>query len=139
MISFQPVRLISKKKSGSAKQKKFHNARCLFRVEAKRLQDGWVTLKFIPEIQHGSETFRPTAGRLKWQMTTSQAKHPLYEQQFELTLNMGEMAMITSQGEAPHSLGTQFFTESKQDKEAVQRLLVVRLVDVATTKGIKTE
>ncbi len=131
------------KKRGTAKQKEFSQARCLFRVEARRLQEGWVTLQFIPEIQHGDKKLRHTAGDRSWNFTTSQAKYPLYEQQFEITLNVGEMAMITSQGEKTNSLGTRLFTQAidndNDSEEAMQRLLVVRLKDVSTSQGIKTE
>ncbi len=136
---FSTCQVNIQKKTGLVKQKIFENARCLFRVEAHRLQEGWVTLQFIPEIQHGTKQLRHTAGNRNWKLTTSQAKYSLYEQQFEITLNMGEMAMISSQGESSNSLGQQFFSEAKEDKEAVQRLLVVRLVDIATTQGVKTE
>ncbi|VAX41328.1 hypothetical protein MNBD_PLANCTO02-395 [hydrothermal vent metagenome] len=136
---FSTCQVTIQKKTGDVKKKTFENARCLFRVEAHRLQEGWVTLQFIPEIQHGAKQLRHTAGKRNWKLTTSQAKYSLYEQQFEITLNMGEMAMISSQGESPNSLGQQFFSETKEDKEAVQRLLVVRLVSIATAQGVKTE
>ena len=127
------------KRKGIARQKEFTNARCLFRVEARRLQEGWVKLHFIPEIQHGAKKLRHTAGDRGWNFTTSQAKYPLYEQQFEMTLNVGEMAMITSQGDETNSLGQKFFTKSDEHEEPMQRLLVVRLKEVTTSQGIKTE
>ena len=83
--------------------------------------------------------YAPQQANENWKLTTGQAKHPLYEQQFKITLNMGEMAVITSQGQSSHSIGQRFFVGSNQQEEEVQRLLVVRLKNIATAKAIKTK
>jgi len=112
----------------------FENARCVLRVKAERLQDGWAKLEFTPEIHHGRLGWRPMATEVGWKGTTSQKVHRLYHHRFSLTLNTGEMAVITGNHNRPGSLGARFFL----DGNGMQRVLFVRLADVATREPIST-
>jgi len=118
--------------------KDFQHARCLFRVTVERQQDGWVKLKFLPEIHYGEQKVRPRATQGGWHLRTTQQVHPFYQQQFELTLNLGEMAAITSTGEKSNSLGSQFFIGNNENQHT-QRLLVVRLANMGNRDGIYSD
>lgn len=115
----------------------FENARCVFRITAERLQDGWAKLEFTPEIHHGRETYRAMANENSngFVGTTSQRIYRLYNLRFSMKLNVGEMAVITSEQKHPDSLAGSFFVEGLGNS-AVQRLLIVRIADVATTPAI---
>ena len=107
-------------------KKQYQMAKCLFRVTAHRVQDGWASLEFTPEILHGTERPRANPGEQDWNMINSQIKEPLYAQRFSVTLNVGEFAMVTARDNAPGTVGHRFFVGPEGD-DGIQRLLLVRL------------
>lgn len=109
--------------------KDFHMARCVMRIKAQRLQEGWATLEFLPEIHHGQRRFRPISSESGWKGGTSQKIHRLYSQRFSLTLNVGDMAVISADNRMPDSLGGHFFMAGEPGDQ-VQRVLIVRLIDI---------
>lgn len=107
----------------------YTNAKCVLRTRLEREQDGWVRLHFLPEIHHGSAWLRPVATSLDWTSRRQQEIEPLYDQQFSLSLNLGEMAVITAETLAEDSAGAAFF-RSLDETGRLQRLLVVRVADM---------
>jgi hypothetical protein len=108
----------------------FKNANCVFRLKAERLQDGFANLKFIPEIQHGENKYRHLATEEGWVGRTSKELAPFFHQQFEMNLNIGEMAIISVDPGKAGSLGNSFFVSNEENKIPKQRLLVVRLAEM---------
>ena len=108
----------------------FTNANCVFRVQAERLQDGYAHLRFIPEVQHGENTFRHIATEDEWVGRTSQELTPFFHQQFELNLNIGEMAVISADPEKAGSMGNAFFLTYQENEVPKQRIMVVRLSEM---------
>lgn len=106
--------------------KAFENARCLFRITAQKLQDGWATLEFQPEIRHGQYGWRPMFLEDGLSGRTSQIVHPLFTHGFSVSLNQGEMVVISADSKNPDSLASQFF-QAPGEASQMQRLLVVRL------------
>ena len=109
--------------------KDFQTARCVMRIKAKSLQKGWATLEFLPEIHHGQRRYRPMSSEAGWSGGTSQKIHRLYSQRFSVTLNVGDMAVISADNLMPGSLGGHFFMAGDQGDQ-VQRVLIVRLTDI---------
>ena len=103
----------------------YANARCTFRVTPHRVQEGWVRLEFLPEIQHGDERLRPTAGAEAWELTSSQQVDRLYSLRFSVMLNLGEMALVSARENSPGTPGQRFFIGP--DDGSIQRLLLIRL------------
>ncbi len=146
-------------------QKTLENVRGVFRMKAKRLQPGWARVEFLPEIHHGRMVNRPMAIAGGWQLQTSQAIERLYRQKFALDLNMGEMLIITGDVLPENCLGKHFFhsnmftdansqttpngvplPNSGQNEEPIsgskpeiQRLLIIRLADLATAESLYSE
>ncbi len=120
------------------KLKDYDNVRCLFRVKAQRLQDGWAKLEFLPEIHYGDRSLRYAATDAGWYQQTSQRINRLFGQRFEVTLNLGEMVLITADGKNPRSAGRHFFVGADDDAK-VQRLLVVRLAGMGNTQPVYAE
>jgi len=116
----------------------FEHARCVFRLRAGRHQPGWARLEFQPEIHFGQNRLRHEAGESSWELKTSQQIHKLFGQKFEVTLNQGEMVVISSGRTNPATPGHHFFAGGQEDGH-MQRLLVVRLVDMQTTLGVRSE
>lgn len=103
--------------------KTFENVRGVFRLKAKRLQEGWARIELLPEIHHGRMTNRPVAVRGGWQLQTTQAIERLYNQQFSLDLNLGEMVVITGNVEPADSVGRHFFHAGEYSDTDMRRAL----------------
>ena len=109
-----------------ARTRTLENARCIYRVTAERLQDGWAKLDFVPQVQHGGQRLRREAGDAGWQFTSSPRAETFHAQRFSVQLNVGEMAVISAADGTPDSLGRLFFLGPDETAD-IQRLLVIRL------------
>lgn len=109
--------------------KSYSNAKCILNVQIDREQDGWVRLNFTPEVHHGQNWLRPVATQLDWTRRRGQLVEPLFDQKFSLSLNVGEMAVITAEGNDHESAGHSFF-RSVHESGGLQRLLVVRVANM---------
>lgn len=119
--------------------KEFENARCIMRVKAHKVQDGWARLEFTPEIHYGAQQMRRTPTNIGWQLENRQNTTPLYNQRFEVTLNVGEMTVITATDDvAPNSAGYFFFRGTEQ-KSNIQKILVVRLSNMSKVDGVRSK
>ena len=119
--------------ANGAEEREYKNARCIFRVMARCVQNGWVQVDFLPEIHHGEQAMRYEAADVGYTMRASQKIEPLFGQRFSVNLNVGEMAVMTCNSDDPKSAGRHFFVRTNDDGVEVQRLLVVRLADMAKT------
>ncbi|MEZ6047304.1 MAG: hypothetical protein R3C11_17330 [Planctomycetaceae bacterium] len=102
---------------------------CRLRVVPRRTQDGWIKMEIQPEIHHGQKAMRPTANLTGLQQKFSQQILPIFSQRFEVEMNVGEMLLITSEGDDTHSLGHHFF-RSHQEAGDMQRLILIRLANI---------
>ncbi|MDA0284562.1 MAG: hypothetical protein O3B13_03765 [Planctomycetota bacterium] len=109
--------------------KTYSNARCILNVQIDREQDGWVRLNFTPEIHHGQNWLRPVATQLDWTRRRGQLIEPMFDQKFSLSLNVGEMAIVTADGDDKETIGNSFF-RSVHESGGLQRLLVVRVANM---------
>lgn len=121
-----------KRRNTEGKTDTFENARCLFQMRAERLQDGWARLELIPEIHHGSVTNRPRATHGGWTMRTSQQVERLFKHRFQLNMNLGEIVVVAQSSDDDESLAGHFFSYEDENGEPRQRLLVLRLAEMAT-------
>jgi hypothetical protein len=111
------------------KTKTYSNAKAVLRVHVDREQDGWVQLRFVPEIHHGQKLLRPFATAEDWTRRRSQNIEPIYGQQFSMNLNVGEMALVTSDEVKAHQVPSVFF-RSVDEGGHLQRLLVIRVANM---------
>ncbi|MBI1313291.1 hypothetical protein GC176_18525 [bacterium] len=115
--------------------KTWSDAKAVLRVRVEREQDGWVRLVCTPEIHHGKAWLRPIATPQDWQHQRTQNIEPLYELQFELSLNLGEMGVVTALNDVERSsaeldsVGHAFF-HSVEPTGKLQRLLIIRVADM---------
>ncbi len=122
--------------AGEPRQQTYENARCVFRVTPERLQDGWVRVEFIPEIHHGEMKLRAVPGDQDWQQIPSQLIDPLFDERFSVELNLGETVVLSASGDDPESVGHHFFRGGTTGHK-LQRLLIVRLVDMKRLDGVR--
>ncbi len=107
----------------------YENAKAVLRMRVEREQDGWARLHFLPEIHHGEALLRPVPGQFEWTRRRLPEVESLYDQQFSLSLNLGESAVVTVGENKPGSVGHSFF-RSLDKAGRLQRLLVVRVTDM---------
>ncbi|MBS0206057.1 MAG: hypothetical protein JSS49_24455 [Planctomycetes bacterium] len=117
----------------------YDQVRCMFRLKSARLRDGWVRIDFQPEIHHGELRARitPTEDSLAasgfsgpggWAYQNRQKVDVRHAQHFSLTLNVGEIAIVTALTDPPDSMGRSFFCR-EEDGRLMQRVLIVRVAD----------
>lgn len=111
----------------------FDLARCVLRLSAAPIQDGWVRLDFQPEVHHGDHRLRHVATDGGFRLRESQEVVPVYPLQFSTELGLHEMVVVGWEPRAEQSLGRHFFVGHDEDA-ARQRLLVVRVAGVEKGK-----
>lgn len=117
------------------------NVRFVLHLSAERFQPGWARLKFRPEVHTGERRLRHVAGENGWNYQTAQEVTPLFNQQFDVTINQGELVVVGLKPSASADsglLGRHFLAAADQGRH-LERLLVVRLVDMHTTVGVRTD
>ena len=111
------------------KTKTYSDAKAVLRVHVDREQDGWVQLRFVPEIHHGQKLLRPFATAEDWTRRRSQNIEPIYGQQFSMNLNVGELVLVTSEKAEAQQVPSVFF-RSVDEEGHLQRLLVIRVANM---------
>lgn len=118
-------------------------AECRFRLTVRQLQAGWAQLEFVPQVSHGPHLLRRVADDSGFRFEDGQRVETFYDQRFTLTLAVGEMALISSEGREESTLGSIFFAGHRTDHRdggagaeaatEVGRLLVIRLTESTGT------
>ncbi|WP_298862846.1 hypothetical protein [uncultured Gimesia sp.] len=133
------LQLFDDDEEGQLEIKEFEQARCVMRVKAHKVQDGWARLEFTPEVHFGAQQLRRTPTNIGWQLENRQNTTPLYNQKFEVTLNVGEMTVITATDDlTPNSAGHLFF-RGEGRKSNIQKLLVVRLSNMSKMEAVRSK
>jgi len=123
--------------SGLYEGAELKNARCMLEITATRHGDGWVVVRFLPQIHYGTMTTRYSVSGLGEQMPTRQRIQPLYEQQFELKLHTNETVVIGHQAQHDWTVGRMMF-QSDSLSAGSERLMVLRLEQIEEVKGQKS-
>ncbi len=114
---------------------KYENAKAVLRVRVEREQDGLARLHFQPEIHHGDASLRPVATQFDWIARQQPEIAPLFDQQFSLSLNTGELAIVSATDGDEATPGHSFF-RSLEKSGQMQRLMVVRVVGMQRLKPL---
>lgn len=110
-------------------ERSLETVRCVYKVTAQRVQDGWVKLEFLPQVHHGVAGPILRAGENQFEMRHSQRVEEYPQLQFSLTLALGEMVVLTGDNATQTSLGRLFYF-GPEDEPKSQRLLVIRLANM---------
>lgn len=113
----------------------FKAARCIIRVRVEKAEEGWARFEFTPEIHHGPVTTRRVPSDHGWLFQESQDIEALYDLKFAVELNVGELAVIGLNENAPSSLGHSFFRGT--EKGPLERVLMIRLADLYQVRGVR--
>ncbi|WP_397568511.1 hypothetical protein [Schlesneria sp. T3-172] len=117
--------------AGGKKSASYENVNCVLRMKANRLQEGWIRIDFQPEIHHGENQLRRTAAGEAWSLKMSQKIDVRVAQRFSMTLNVGELALITAIPHEEGTLGDRFFCRDDQGTKK-QRVLCIRVVEAGS-------
>lgn len=126
---------ISFKLPGDSEPSILFNARFILRTELERLQDGWIKLHIIPEIHHGSSELRPMAGASRWELKPQQEIISLRDLKFSVSLNVGEMLIVSSESSELDKIASQFFV-NHNGQRSQRRMVVIRLTDMKKIKPL---
>lgn len=113
------------------------DAGCGFRVEPLEYADSWVVLKIVPELRYGAMTSRYSFNSDGGQVEKRQKLHPLYEQQFQVKLHVGESIVIGYHDNEDWTVG-QILMQSEQLTTVFENLVVLQLTGVESVKGEKS-
>jgi hypothetical protein len=113
------------------------NLRCVLTVEAVEYGEGWVVLKFLPQLHFGALTQRFSIDQGRDQLPVRQRIIPLYEQQFELKLHTSDAVVIGYQEHSDRTVGDLFF-RSESVASTQESLLILRLNDIEQVTGQKS-
>jgi hypothetical protein len=144
--------------AGATEPLRFENAVCKFRMQATRLQDGWVQLEFMPQVSYGDDQLRPVVGDAGWRWQNGQQTETFFLHRFNVKLGTGDMAVITADDDSPGTLGQLFFrgpaalrpahdpendsadgeqtTPPPTHEHPIQRLLIVRLAGMDESEPV---
>ncbi len=114
--------------------RQLNQLRCVMQITVDELQDGWALLTVLPQIYSGSNIMRLSVAGNSDQLPVRQNVYPLYEQQFQLKLHRGEVAVIGRYGSDNWNPGRLFF-QPDNGSAAAECLLLIRLVGIDHVKG----
>lgn len=123
--------------AGMYKGAELKNARCVLQMTATEYGDGWVIVRFLPQIHHGAMTARYSVADNVGQLPTRQLIHPLYEQQFELKLHANETVVIGHQLQDDWTVGRLLFQEDTL-AAVNEHLMVLKLEQIEAVRGQKS-
>jgi hypothetical protein len=126
---------------GGSGYRSYENGRGILRLRASRLQEGFARLEFLPEIHHGPIVNRFSASPGEWRYSAGQKVERLYDLRFSVDLNIGEFAVVSSDGANPDSVGHHFFVVPGDDgdERKIHRVLIVRLSGMARSDAERIE
>ncbi|MDG1896216.1 MAG: hypothetical protein P8J37_15035 [Fuerstiella sp.] len=113
------------------------NARCMFHVSTAEIGDGWVVIRFLPQIHHGEMSVRYSIADSGEQLPVRQRIQPLYEQQFELKLHTGETAVIGYQKQDDWTVGRLMF-QRESLSSLNEQVVTIELAAVEAVQGQKS-
>lgn len=128
------LRFVGAGEDPNAEPRQFLNAKCVIRLTAEKMQDGWVKVRLLPEIHHGANADRPVVADGALQYRKTQMVEPLYEYQFDITLNPGELAVIGTADASEDCLGRQFLEVSTPSGKR-RKLITIRFLGTSTVQA----
>ena len=108
--------------------------RCAVQGTVEEASDDWVLLTVLPQIHSGSNAMRLSVIGNNDHLPVRQNVYPLYEQQFQIKLHRGEVAVIGRFGSDEWNAGKLFF-QPNSGSAASESLLLIRLLGVDHAMG----
>jgi hypothetical protein len=110
------------------------NLKCTIELKVEDVDSEWVLLSLLPQFHVGARTARLSVEDSGEQLPIRQRVIPLYEQQCQIRLHQGEVAVVGLQTPDAWNAGRMFF--APDDSTAGQEsLLLIRLAGIDGLKG----
>ncbi|HWL10198.1 MAG TPA: hypothetical protein VNQ76_17465 [Planctomicrobium sp.] len=126
---------LSVKSDDVQKSVQLSQAQCLFRLSARRVDEGWVALSMTPEIRHGANTLRPVAMDQDWQYREQQQTLTFYQHRLAADVNVGEVIVLGLEPTATDSVASRFFRADLT--RGVERLILIRVVSMRSVDPVR--
>jgi len=107
----------------------YKNVQTVLKCEVERLQDGWINLHLVPEVHHGAALLRPEASPTGFELKGGKVIEQLRDLEFSVTMNIGEMLVISSDQETDNQLADKFFINRYGPRDR-RFLVAIRLTDM---------
>jgi hypothetical protein len=133
----QPFQLRTRGASGE-RVTPYDGARCILRLSAERQQEGWIRLHVQPELHHGPNSVQAKATDGSWKLQQGQKVDHLYEQRFDVELNIGELLVVGPLGDEDDSIGARYFRSGEPPAEC-ERVLVIRVADIQKIEPVRSQ
>lgn len=124
LVSHMEVRL-----PGESEPVSVEMAYGVLHAEVERLQDGWINLHLRPELHYGNAQLRPVANETEFAYKGGKQIASYRDLEFEVTMNVGEMLIISSDAESSGLLGEKFFVNHEGPRDR-RYLVAIRLTDM---------
>lgn len=113
------------------------HGQAIFKVSASAVEDGWVKLVMIPEIQHGQNSLKPTATDHEWTLRDRRQAVTLFEDRLSAELNVGEILVIGMTEDGHGKMASHFLHSDKAN--GLQRIMMIRVADMRTVEPQRLE
>lgn len=123
--------------SGVRNGAELSDARGAFLVEIVEFGEGWILIRVLPQILHGSRTIRYSVSQSGEQLPVRQKVEPLYDQQFELKLHVGETVVVGHLHQQDWTVGRMLF-QMESLSSSTERLIALRLTNIEEVAGQKS-
>ncbi len=107
-------------------------------AEVERLQDGWIKLHLTPEIHHGSSQLRPVSSGNQFQYQGGQQVEQLRDLTFTVTMNVGEMLILSADEHAEDQIAEKFFINNSGQRDR-RYMVAIRLTDMKKIQPLYEE
>ncbi|TWT60315.1 hypothetical protein [Rubinisphaera italica] len=115
--------------TGSKEPIVLSDAHGVLHTEVERLQDGWIKLHLTPEIHYGSSQLRPVASGNQFQYQGGQQIEQLRDLSFTVTMNVGEMLILSADENAEDQIAGKFFINQNGQRDR-RYMVAIRLTDM---------
>lgn len=114
------------------------DAHGVLQAEVERLQDGWIKLHLTPEIHHGTSQLRPVANGNQFQYQGGQQIEQLRDLTFTVTMNIGEMLILSADEHAEDQIAEKFFINNNGQRGR-RYMVAIRLTDMKKIQPLYEE
>lgn len=101
--------------------REFDLAQGKYQITARKTQDGWVELEFVPVMYHAHEKTRHTATAAgTFALQHGKKRKVFHANRFQVRMMVGEWVVIGGDREQPGTLGHQFYFGTEADDQQLQ-------------------
>lgn len=117
------------------KMVELNQSQCIFRLSARKVDDGWTQISITPEVRHGANALRPVAMDQDWQYREQQQTLTFYQHRLTADVNIGEVVVLGLEPTATDSIASRFFRADLS--QGLERLILIRVVNMRRVDPVR--